>query len=212
MKGSPAFQQEVNTYHVRLRTIIRDLADDIAGPLPRTYLNQHGCCIKAYVNYGESDFDNIGRIYSKCTTQSHLHHPIVYATDNLDAEAMKGFHHLWALYELSGWKYSSSLEQCSTERQHLDVLTAFIKQAVALSQEHAHQSPSSAPTTLPASLSTSSTSPVFTMSPVLGKRKWGSSDGKRKAKRMALQPFPCPSPLEIPQHMFHDVSNGEFFI
>uniref|UniRef100_A0A0W0FE92 Uncharacterized protein n=1 Tax=Moniliophthora roreri TaxID=221103 RepID=A0A0W0FE92_MONRR len=94
MKGSPEYQAEADSYHNHIKSMLRDLTDNVASPLPRTYLNHNGCWIKAYVNYGEVDFDNIARIYTKYTTPFHRHHPIAYATEPLSTEAMKGFNQL----------------------------------------------------------------------------------------------------------------------
>ncbi|ESK91121.1 hypothetical protein Moror_9554 [Moniliophthora roreri MCA 2997] len=233
MRGSPEYQDKVEAYRAQLRGYICGFAECVAGPLPRTHVNRNGCWLKAYVNYGESDFENIGRVYTKCTTQSHKHHPIAYISATLSNEMMMKLYHLCALYKMSGWKYSSSLTQFSTEGQHLAVLSRLLNEASKLCQEHVTQdsddvsnrrSPSrikpsthtlsSAPTTPPASPSivTMTPSPMATVPlPVLGKRKREtSSDGRKgKLKRRAIRTFPCLSPLQVPVYQLHVISDEE---
>ncbi|ESK81614.1 hypothetical protein Moror_11116 [Moniliophthora roreri MCA 2997] len=126
------YSTSVEVYRNQLKNHIHDFAEMVAGPLPRTFVNEHGCQLKAYVNYGSSNFSNIGRIYTKCTTAVHKHHPIAYITKYPDEETMAVFQRLRALYELTGQKYSSTPGEFASPSDWLAVVSIFVKEAEEL--------------------------------------------------------------------------------
>ncbi|KAK7016790.1 hypothetical protein VNI00_018799 [Paramarasmius palmivorus] len=191
MGYTPEYKVELEHYRESLKDMIRKLADDVSGPLPRTYLDDSGCRMKAFVNYGEVNFSNIGRIYEKCVTTTHGHRHINHITEAVDDDSMKAFTRLRALYEISGKKYSSVPQEFSTEVERMDVLATFFNRAVMLCHmqtvRHSNTGSDSTPDPADDALPASS----------LGKRSRDSEEigSGRAGKRRRIQPFPCPSPL-----------------
>ncbi|EEB91569.1 hypothetical protein MPER_10049 [Moniliophthora perniciosa FA553] len=123
MKKSAEFQQHTKQFRDDLKREIRKLANEIAGPLPTITTNAKGCIMKPFVNVGEREFDNIGRIYVMCVTRSHTHKKIaIHTTDRLNPEAMQQFKDLRAAYELTGAQFSACTRQVSTEEEKMHVL------------------------------------------------------------------------------------------
>ncbi|EEB96395.1 hypothetical protein MPER_04479, partial [Moniliophthora perniciosa FA553] len=194
-------------------------------PLPATKSNTNGCRMKHYVNYGEGkDFENVGTIYWRCTTQGHNHYHASQVTNRLDESSLQPFYDLRALHDLSGRKYSS--KGMATELQRTHVISSLIEKATQTVQAaRAQYSAPAQQTTLTYSgaqpivplprpktpqhlmlatpkrsrprttlLSPPASSPLRIATPV--------DLGKRKAAELAVTPppkklklFPCPSPI-----------------
>ncbi|KAK7033983.1 hypothetical protein VNI00_012610 [Paramarasmius palmivorus] len=122
MKTTPEFKQSVNNFRTQLKLAMRRLAEEVAGPLPARYTDNNGCVMESSINYGETDFANIGRIYVQCVNPRHTHK---YATHNPgypSPEDRQRFRDLRAVYKLTGAQFNSQAGQLATEADKLNVL------------------------------------------------------------------------------------------
>ncbi|KAK7026079.1 hypothetical protein VNI00_015725 [Paramarasmius palmivorus] len=207
MKTTPEFKQGINNFRTQLKLAMRRLAEEVAGPLPARYTDNNGCVMESSVNYGETDFANIGRIYVQCVNPRHTHK---YATHNPgypSPEDRQRFRDLRAVYELSGAQFNSQAGQLATEAEKLNILDMLLIRVLP---------PPSAPTTSSVAtngymLSPPPSSPpemTISSSTALGKRRavepLTPSKPSKAAKnpsnttfivqRRAPAPFPLPPP------------------